>query len=107
MRGTLTCASLGILLSLAGLTLLSAAPLPSGTRETLAEFESGATRPTRCAGDLAVGSHKEISRFQILPSVWREYSGGPDFQNPNAAWAITEKILLDREAEFRRATGRS
>jgi hypothetical protein len=98
--------TLGIFVSICGLTFMGAAPAPPGTREALAEFETGARRATRCAGDYAVGSAKEISRFQILPSVWREYSGAPDFHNPNAAWAVTERILRDREADFRRATGR-
>src|ERR1043166_125696 len=107
MRATHVCESFGIVLSICGMTLLHAATLPPGTRETLAQFETGATRSTRCAGDLAVGTHKEISRFQILPSVWREYSREKNFQDPNAAWTVTERILRDREAEFYRATGRS
>ena len=106
MRVILACESFGIVLSICGITFLHAAALPPGTREALAQVETGATRATRCAGDLAVGSHKEISRFQILPSVWREYSRSQNFQDPNAAWVVTEKILSDREMEFRRATGR-
>ena len=96
----------GIFVSICGFITVNAAPLPAGTREALAEFETGAKRPTRCAGDYAIGSAKEISRFQILPSVWREYSGPADYHNPNAAWTVTRKILMDREAEFRQATGR-
>ena len=57
----------------------------TGTREVLAEFETGTTRAAPCAGDLAVGSHQEISRFQILPAVWREYSSAGNYQNPDAA----------------------
>src|ERR1051326_1328794 len=106
MRATLICESFAVVLSLCGLTALHGAALPTGTREALAQFETGATHATRCAGDLAVGTHKEISRFQILPSVWREYSRANNFQDPNAAWAVTEKILRERGTEFRRATGR-
>ena len=106
MNATLTREVFGIFVSIYGLAMINAAPLPLGTRETLAEFETGAKRATRCAGDYAVGSAKEISRFQILPSVWREYSDAPNYHNPNAAWIVTRKILLDREADFRRATGR-
>jgi hypothetical protein len=104
MHATRVCESLGILF-ICGNTLLEAA-LPPGTREALAEFETGARKPTRCASDFAVGSRKEISRFQILPSVWREYSRTNNFHDPKAAWAITAKILRDREADFRQATGR-
>ena len=106
MRRTLVCESLSVMFSLCGVTLLQGAGLLPGTRETLAQFETGATRPTRCAADLAVGSHKEISRYQILPSVWRDYSRTKSFQDPNVAWTVTQRILRDREAEFRRATGR-
>jgi len=106
MRATLACESFGIVLSICGMTFLHAAALPAGTREALAQFETGATRATRCAGDLAIGSHKEISRFQILPSVWKKYSRSQNFQDPNTAWAVTERILSDRAVEFRRATGR-
>ncbi len=106
MNATLIREALGIFVSICGLAVIHAAPVPPGTREALAEFETGAKRATRCAGDYAIGSAKEISRFQILPSVWREYSGPPNYHNPNAAWAVTQKILRDREADFRRATGR-
>ena len=106
MRATRPVKSLGVLLSLCGLTLVHAAALPPGTREALAEFETGATRAGRCAGDRAVGSRQEISRFQILPAIWREYSHATNYQSPDAAWAVAEKILRDREVIFRRATGR-
>ena len=106
MNARLARETFGIFISICGLTMTTSAALPPGTREALAEFETGARRPTRCAGDYAIGSAKEISRFQILPSIWREYSGAPDYHNPNAAWTVTQKILRDREGEFRRATGR-
>jgi hypothetical protein len=97
--------SLGLLLSLSGMALLPAA-VPPGTREVLAEFETGATKATHCAGDLVVGSRREVSRFQILPEVWREHSSTKNYQDPAAAWVVAEKILRAREATFRRATGR-
>ncbi len=106
MNATVTREAFGIFVSICGLTIMNAAALLPGTREALAEFETGAKQPTRCAGDYAVGSAKEISRFQILPSIWREYSGAPNYHNPSAAWAVTQRILRDREADFRRATGR-
>lgn len=99
-------ASMGILI-VCGSAGLAGAALPPGTREALAEFETGARRPTRCAADFAVGSHKEISRFQILPSVWRAYARHNHYHDPNSAWKVAEKILREREASFRRATGRT
>lgn len=85
---------------------LQAASLPAGLRTALAEFESGARQPEQCAADFAVGSRQEISRFQILPTLWREYSSSNNFNDPDVAWSVAEKILRNREAEFRRATGR-
>lgn len=75
-------------------------------REALGHFESGATTWTRSAADAKIGSRKEVSRFQILPSVWHQYSTSKDFRNPDVAWAVAQRILADRRAQFVRATGR-
>jgi hypothetical protein len=75
-------------------------------RDALGHFESGATTPSRCSADAKVGSRREVSRFQILPSVWRQYSQSGDFRNPDVAWSVTEKILTERHERFTRATGR-
>ena len=80
--------------------------VPPGLRQALGEFETGATRPTTCAGDFMVGSRKEISRFQILPTVWRAYSSSGDYRNPQTSWRVASKILADREQAFRQATKR-
>src|ERR1051325_5397220 len=96
--GVLVCIALGI--SSAG------ASIPSGLRETLAEFETGAKRPTQCAADRIIGGHKEISRFQILPDVWRRYSSSRKYQDPQVAWSVASKIIHDRELEFRKSARR-
>jgi hypothetical protein len=75
-------------------------------REALGHFESGATTPQRSAADAKVGSRQEVSRFQILPSVWKNYSVSREFRDPDVAWSVAEKILIERQAQFRRATGR-
>jgi hypothetical protein len=75
-------------------------------RQALAEFETGATCPGVCSGDYAVGSRKEISRFQILPSVWRDYSRSRAYQDPDTSWQVASEILRDREEDFRQSTGR-
>jgi hypothetical protein len=75
-------------------------------REALGHFESGATSPVRCSADNKVGSRKEVSRFQILPNVWRQYSKSGEYRNPDVAWTVVEKILTDRYTQFTRATGR-
>ena len=79
---------------------------PPGLREALGEFETGATKPTACAADRAVGSRQEISRFQILPVVWRQYSNSRNYHDPETAWNVAAKILRDRQKWFREATGR-
>ena len=80
--------------------------VPAGLREALAEFETGATRATQCAADSKIGSRKEISRFQILPSVWQQDSKARDYRNPETAWNVAKKILADRHDDFREATHR-
>ncbi len=79
---------------------------PPGLREALAEFETGATRPTRCAGDYMIGSRKEISRFQILPTVWQQYSTSRNYRDPQTAWRVAKTILAEREQTFRGANRR-
>ena len=75
-------------------------------REVLAEFETGTTSPAFCAGDQMIGRSKEVSRFQIMPEVWRQYSRSRDYSNPDVAWETAERILQDRREAFRRGTGR-
>jgi hypothetical protein len=75
-------------------------------KEALGHFESGATTPGRCSADAKIGSHKEVSRFQILPSVWKKYSVSADYQQPAVAWTVAERILAERQVWFRQATGR-
>jgi len=75
-------------------------------RDALGHFESGATTPTRSAADSKVGSRREVSRYQILPQVWRQYSKSPQYQNPDVAWTVAEKVLTERHAWFTKATGR-
>src|SRR6185369_601489 len=66
---------------LAFLANLSAASL----REALAEFETGATSPVSCAADQKIGRSKEVSRFQILPGLWQQYSTSQDYADPETA----------------------
>src|SRR4051812_7562308 len=95
----------GIIIIAIGINCTYATP-PPGLREALAEFETGATRPTLCAADRIVGSRSEISRFQILPVVWRQYSLSRNYCDPEMAWNVAIKILNEREQLFRQATKR-
>lgn len=90
------------LLGWIGLGPCEAMPL----RQSLAMFESGATTLQRSAADLLRGGSGEVSRFQIMPDVWRRYSKSREFDNPEVAWAVAQRILADRTADFRTATGR-
>jgi hypothetical protein len=75
-------------------------------RHSLAMFESGATGVTRSAADLKRGGSGEVSRFQILPEVWHQYSRSRDYDNPEVAWQVAQRILDDRVRRFRAATSR-
>ena len=78
----------------------------SPIRDSLAMFESGATGPEASAADRVRGGAGEISRFQILPEVWRAYSKSKDYTNPQVAWTVARRILDDRISDFQKATGR-
>ena len=82
----------------------NAAALP--LRESLGMFESGATLPQRCAADKMRGAHGEVSRFQIMPSVWRQYSPSQDYDNPEVAWDVAQRVLQARTRWFHSANGR-
>ena len=94
------------ILCFAGGIQIVQASMPPGLREALAEFETGATDSKPCAADRLVGRHKEISRFQILPAVWDQYSTSRNYHDPQTAWIVAAKILREREGIFRRATRR-
>ncbi len=91
----------------AAMAVASALAAPAmDVREALGHFETGAAQPTRCAADAKIGSRQEVSRFQILPTVWRRYSSSAEYENPDVAWNVARRILEERRQTFRRATGR-
>ncbi len=95
--------SLGlVLLGWIGLGPCEAMPL----RQSLAMFESGATTWQRSPADLLRGGSGEVSRFQIMPDVWRRYSKSREYDNPEVAWGVAQRILAGRTADFHTATGR-
>ena len=91
------------LLGWLGLATCRAMPL----RQSLGMFESGATTWQRSRADSMRGGSGEVSRFQIMPAVWRRYTKSREYENPEVAWAVTQRILADRTAEFHAATGRA
>lgn len=67
---------------------------PSGSLfQALSAIESG-------DDDNAVGRSGEVSRYQIMRSVWRKYGNGLNPRNPVHAKSVALKILLDRSEAF-------
>jgi hypothetical protein len=75
-------------------------------REALSMIETGALNPQRSAADRIRGRSGEVSRYQIMPEVWRQYSSSTDYENPAIAWSVAQRILEDRTKWFRQQTGR-
>lgn len=75
-------------------------------RQSLAMFETGATSWRKGPADYVRGGSGEVSRFQIMPDVWRRYTRSREYDNPEVAWNVAQRIIADRTADFRRATGR-
>lgn len=96
--------TLGLLALLGWLGLAPCQAMP--LRQSLGMFESGATSWQRSQADSMRGGSGEVSRFQIMPAVWRRYTKSRDYENPEVAWTVTQRILADRTADFRTATGR-
>lgn len=102
MRTTASC--------LLALALLALAPSVRGEtgqfRRSLAMFETGASSPARGAADTLRGRAGEVSRFQIMPDVWRSYSSSREYTDPEVAWTVAERILSERIEQFRTTTNR-
>lgn len=88
---------IALFLAVATTTTVSADPL----RYSLGLFESGAESFQKGSPDYKRGDSGEVSRYQIMPDVWRRYSESRDFHNPTVAWEVAEKILIERLAKFR------
>ena len=56
--------------------------------------------------DSAIGQAGEISRFQIRPSVWRQYSRSTAYENAQVAAGVAQKHLLYLQSAFRERAGR-
>lgn len=84
-------------LALLATTAAKAEPL----RYALGLFESGAESFQRGHSDYKRGNSGEVSRYQIMPDVWKRYSKNHDYHNPTVAWEVAERILTDRVNDFR------
>jgi hypothetical protein len=75
-------------------------------KESLAMIETGATTTARGKWDHTRGSSGEVSRFQIMPEVWRRYTRSRSWTNPEVAWSVAQKIIQDRIDQFKGKIGR-
>lgn len=56
--------------------------------------------------DRAIGSAGEVSRYQIMPAVWRSYSRSRAYQNTALATRVANQHLIFLENFYRQRTGR-
>jgi len=56
--------------------------------------------------DRAVGRAGEVSRYQIMPSVWRRYSASRDYQNPALSLEVACKHWIYLHDYFKSKTHR-
>lgn len=56
--------------------------------------------------DRAVGGAGEVSRYQIMPRVWRGYTSSRAYQNSEISKLIARKHLTYLEEVFKTRTGR-
>ena len=57
--------------------------------------------------DWAVGGAGEVSRYQIQPRVWRQFSPSTDYANPRAAATVAQQYLAWLDKYFQDRTGRA
>ena len=93
----------GAVRSCAGDSRLSSSLLEQESVQwALAQIESGHFKNP----DTTQGPSGEVSRFQIMPGVWKDYSRSKKYSDPNVAWRVAHRILQDRQGWFVTATGR-
>ena len=56
--------------------------------------------------DSAIGGAGEVSRYQIMPVVWRSYTQSRAYQNASVSTQIATKHLAYLETFFKERTGR-
>jgi hypothetical protein len=56
--------------------------------------------------DSAVGGVGEVSRYQMQPSVWKQYSGSQAYRDPVVSGQVAGQHLQFLESNFRRLAGR-
>jgi len=56
--------------------------------------------------DNEIGQAGEVSRYQIMPSVWKHYSHSSYYDNPQVSRAVAQQHWSSLRASFRKKTGR-
>lgn len=67
-------------------------------------IETGAGSPYQSVADSKIGRRGEISRYQILPNVWKEHTqlDVANASNPNWSSIVAMNILNKRVIQFQR-----
>lgn len=89
-----------------GLLVGQAGAFDAPVKTSLAMIETGATSTRKGKWDYTRGGSGEISRFQIMPDVWKRYTKSQNWTNPEIAWTVAQRILNDRVKDFRGKVGR-
>ena len=56
--------------------------------------------------DSEIGQAGEVSRYQIMPSVWKHYSHSSYYDNPQVSRAVAQQHWSSLRASFKKKTGR-
>src|SRR5579871_6409501 len=56
--------------------------------------------------DWMIGSAGEVSRYQLMPSVWKSYSKSSDYQNPQVSLQVARQHWFYLASYFKDKTGR-
>jgi hypothetical protein len=56
--------------------------------------------------DNEIGQAGEVSRYQIMPSVWKHYSRSSYYDNPQVSRAVAQQHWSSLRASFKKQTGR-
>jgi hypothetical protein len=56
--------------------------------------------------DNEIGRAGEVSRYQIMPSVWKHYSRSSYYDNPQVSRAVAQQHWSSLRASFKKQTGR-
>lgn len=56
--------------------------------------------------DTEIGGAGEVSRYQIMPSVWRHYSGSPNYDDPQVSLQVARRHWASLYDSFKQQTHR-